>query len=111
MPDAKTELSLTTRTARGAGWVVGWRLATRLLGTISTLLLVRLLVPGDFGLVAIATTFSQAVDGLADIGVDNALIREPSVDRAMYDTGFTLALIRGIASSVLISLCAWPVAR
>jgi lipopolysaccharide exporter len=111
MPDAKTELSLTTRTARGAGWVVGWRLATRLLGTISTLLLVRLLVPGDFGLVAIATTFSQAVDGLADIGVDNALIREPSVDRAMYDTGFTLALIRGLASSVLIALCAWPVGR
>jgi len=111
MADGETPLSLATRTARGAGWVVGWRFATRVLGTISTLLLVRLLRPGDFGLVALGTTFSQALDGLAEIGVDNALIREPSLDRAMYDTGFTLALIRGAASSALIVLCAWPVAR
>jgi lipopolysaccharide exporter len=111
MANAESQLSLATRTARGAGWVVCWRFATRLLGTISTLLLVRLLLPGDFGLVALGTTFSQALDGLAEIGVGNALIREPSIDRTMYDTGFTLALIRGIASSVLIAACAGPVAR
>jgi len=111
MADAETELSLAARTARGAGWVIFWRFVTRLLGTISTLALVRLLVPGDFGLVALGTAFSQSLEGLAEIGVDNALIREPSLDRTMYDTGFTLALIRGTASSALIAVCAWPVAR
>jgi len=111
MAEAESQLSLATRAARGAGWVIFWRCVTRLLGTISTLVLVRLLVPGDFGLVALGATFSQSLDGLAEIGVDNALIREPSLDRTMYDTGFTLALIRGIVSSLLIVACAWPVAR
>jgi len=110
MAQADGQLSLSARTARGAGWVVCWRVATRILGTISTLLLVRLLVPSDFGLVALGTTFAQALDGLSEIGVGNALIREVDIDRAMYDTGFTLAAIRGVTSAVLIVCCAWPVA-
>lgn len=108
---AEAPLSLTTRTVRGAGWIVGWRIATRILGTVSTLLLVRMLVPGDFGLVALGTTFSQALDGLSEIGVGNALIREHRLDRQLYDTGFTLMVIRGSTSAVLIVCCAWPVAR
>jgi len=111
MSKADAQLSLAARTARGAGWVVCWRFATRLLGTLSTLMLVRLLAPGDFGLVALGTTFSLALDGLAEIGVGNALIREQQIDRTMYDTGFTLSLIRGVGSAVLIAGCAWPVAR
>lgn len=108
---AEGQLSLTTRTVRGAGWVVGWRVATRLLGTISTLLLVRLLLPSDFGLVALGTTFSQAVDGLSEIGVGNALIREETLDRGLYDTGFTIAFLRGAATTVVIAGCAFPVAH
>jgi lipopolysaccharide exporter len=111
MADGPAPLSLTARTARGAGWVVGWRFATRILGTVNTLVLVKLLAPGDFGLVALGTTFSQALDGFLEIGVAYALIRETSLDRAMYDTGFTLSLIRGVISALLIVCCAWPVAQ
>ena len=111
MVNAEGELSLTTRTVRGAGWVVCWRVATRLLGTFSTLFLVRMLAPADFGLVALGTTFSQALDGLSEIGVGNALIREHEIDRGLYDTGFTLQVIRGVTSAALITCCAWPVAN
>ena len=37
------EGSILGRTMRGAGWVVAWRMLTRLLGLASTLVLVRLL--------------------------------------------------------------------
>ena len=90
MVNAEGQLSLTTRTVRGAGWIVCWRVATRLLGTFSTLFLVRMLAPADFGLVALGTAFSQALDGLSEIGVGNALVREHEIDRGLYDTGFTL---------------------
>ncbi len=103
--------SLSVATAKGAGWIIGWRFATRLLGIANTLLLVRLLVPGDFGLVAIATSFSQAIDGLAEIGVQDALIREKSLDRAMYDTAFTLNLMRGVMAGLVIFAGAQPVAE
>lgn len=103
--------SLAMRTAKGAGWLMGWRLASRVLGVVSTVVLVRLLTPADFGLVALAVSFSLAIDAMSYVGVQDALIREASLDRAMYDTGFTINLLRGLATALLIGACAWPAAR
>ncbi len=102
--------SLLNRTARGAGWVIGFRMVTRLLGIVSTLTLVRLLGPGDFGLVALATSFTSAVDALSNLSVHEAIIRERAPDRAMYDTAFTMNLLRGLLTTLLIAAAAWPVA-
>ena len=44
---ASTEAVLA-KTARGAGWVIDWRMATRVLGMISTLILARTPGPGGF---------------------------------------------------------------
>ncbi|MGH6677783.1 MAG: hypothetical protein ACREDL_02305, partial [Bradyrhizobium sp.] len=35
--------SILQRTAHGAAWVIGWRVVRRLIGIISTLIMVRLL--------------------------------------------------------------------
>jgi O-antigen/teichoic acid export membrane protein len=107
---APVQDSLLAKTARGAGWVIGFRLSTRLLGFASTLTLVRLLVPGDFGIVALATSFAQAVDAFSNLSVHEALIRERAPDRPMYDTAFTMSLIRGLLSAGLVAASAWPVA-
>jgi O-antigen/teichoic acid export membrane protein len=85
-------------------------MATRILGLFSTFILVRILAPEDFGLVALAISFAQAIDWLASIGVNEALIREERLDRALYDTGFTLNLIRGGLMAVAIAAEALPVA-
>jgi O-antigen/teichoic acid export membrane protein len=98
------------RTTRGVGWTVFWRLATRGLGLVSTLILARLLVPADFGLVALATTLSVAVDALATTGVHDVLIRHPGYERRWYDTAFTLTLIRGAATAAVLLLAATPAA-
>ncbi len=103
--------SLAVKTAKGAGWIIGWRFATRILGIVNTLVLARLLVPADFGLVAIATSFSLAIDGLAEIGVQDALIREKSLDLTMYDTGFTMNIIRGVLTALIILAAAHPIAN
>jgi lipopolysaccharide exporter len=103
--------SLGARTVKGAGWLMGWRLASRLLGIGNTVVLVRLLLPADFGLVALAMSFSLAIDGLSYIGVQDALVREPVLDRALYDTGFTMNLLRGSLTALVTVACAWPAAR
>jgi lipopolysaccharide exporter len=102
--------SMLSRTATSTGWIVGWRMATRLFGLISTLILVRLLAPGDFGLVALGTSFIGAVDMLSGLGVEDALVREHAPTRALYDTAFTLTAIRSVGTSVVIALAAVPVA-
>jgi lipopolysaccharide exporter len=106
--DQKTVSSLSLKTAKGAGWVIAWRVATRNLGLLSTLILARLLTPDDFGLVAIATGFILAVDALSSFGVQDALIREVKLDRELYDTAFTMNLFRGVATAAIIALSAWP---
>ena len=86
-------VSLQGKIFSGAGWIVGWRMATRGLGLISTLVLARLLLPADFGLVALATGFAGAVESMSYMGVEDALVREKSPGRGLYDTGFTLGLL------------------
>lgn len=103
--------SLIARTARGAGWVMAWRFGMRILGLASTLVLVRLLAPADFGLIALASGFMQSVDGLMSLGTEEAVIREAAPDRAVYDTAFTLTALRGLIASVLVAVAAFPAAE
>jgi O-antigen/teichoic acid export membrane protein len=103
--------SLLRKTAGGAGWTIGWRATTRALGFLSTLVLARLLVPADFGLVALAMSFSRAIDILADLGVQEALIRITAPARGTYDTAFTVNVIRGLVTATVIGTLAWPFAQ
>ena len=99
-----------TRVASNAAWVIGWRLSTRILGFVSTFVLVRLLAPTDFGLIMLATTFTDAVDALSTVGIQDAIVRERAPDRAFYDTAFTMNAIRAVAMGAVIGAAAWPVA-
>ncbi len=109
MSEAPSQGSLLARTAKATGWMIVWRLVTRVLGLGSTLVLVRLLLPSDFGLVALGTSFAQAVDALSIIGVDDALIREKHPDRAIYNTAFTMNAIRNVFTAMLVAATAVPV--
>jgi lipopolysaccharide exporter len=110
LPPSPPQGSILARTAKGAGWIIGFRLTSRLLGLVNTLTLVRLLLPADFGLVALATSFAEAVDTLSALGVEEAVIREPNPTRALYDTGFTLNVLRGLGTAAIVAGAALPVA-
>jgi lipopolysaccharide exporter len=103
--------NLLIRTARGAGWVIAWRLGMRGLGLVSTLVLVRLIQPADFGIIALATGFMQTIDGMLTLGTEEAVIREATPSRGFYDTAFTLNLLRGLSVTLLVAALAWPAAE
>jgi lipopolysaccharide exporter len=102
--------SLLSRTARGAGWVMAWRLGVRVLGLVSTLILVRLIQPADFGIIALATSFMQTIDGMLTLGTEEAVIREATPGRQFYDTAFTLNLLRGLSVTIMVAALAYPAA-
>lgn len=99
--------SVTSRTVIGASWMMAWRMVTRGLGLISTLVLARLLVPADFGLVATATSLAAAIDSMSQLGLVAALVRHAKADRGLYDTAFTLQLIRGTLTAAVVAAGAW----
>ncbi|TZG24174.1 oligosaccharide flippase family protein [Sphingomonas montanisoli] len=107
-PEEAAVASLTGKTILGAVWMVGWRMTTRLVGLLSTLILARLLAPGDFGLVAMATVISSAIDAVSTMGLIDALVRHPRYEKKLLNAAFSLQLLRGIATAVVTMLLAWP---
>lgn len=93
---------LGRRIARSAAWSVLLRLSIRSLGLISTLVLVRILLPEDFGLVAMASVVIGILEFIFDFSFTQFLIRERSEERSLYDTVWTLSVIRSLIIGGLI---------
>ena len=94
--------ALLEKTAGGAGWTIGWRAATRALGFLSTLVLARVLVPADFGLVALAMSYAQAIDVFADLGVQERWSARPIRIAECLRRAFTVNAVRGFVTAAVI---------
>ncbi len=99
------------RAAQGFAWVFAWRMVTRVMGLANTLVLVRLLAPAEFGIVAIALSFIGSIDQFSQIGVEEALVRMPTPGRRHYDTAFTMIAVRCGLIAGIAAAAAWPVAH
>ena len=80
--------------ALSSAYLIGGQLCMRGIGLISTVILVRLLSPQDFGIAALATTIYVILDTLTATGFNMALIRMSDPTRVHYDTAWTLGIIR-----------------
>ena len=96
--------------AKGAAWMVAFRLIDRALGVVSMVVLARLLVPEDFGIVAMAMSVVGLIELLGAFGFDNALIQRRTLERRHYDTAFTLNVLLGLASAILVAVASVPAA-
>ncbi|MEZ5934206.1 MAG: lipopolysaccharide biosynthesis protein [Alphaproteobacteria bacterium] len=93
--------------ARGAAWMVLMRLVVRGASIVNMVILARLLVPEDFGLIAMAMIVISAIDVFSEFNFDIVLIRQRTTSRVDYDTAWTLSIIRGVvAAGVLLALAA-----
>jgi O-antigen/teichoic acid export membrane protein len=88
----------------GAMWMVAFKLADRGLGFISTLILARVLVPDDFGIVAMATVVITLIELFSAFGLDVALIRASSADRDYFDSAWTINVLIGTGVFVILLL-------
>ena len=102
--------SLTRKVAHGAAWMVILKLVVRSIGLVSTLILVRLLEPSDFGIVAMAMSIVAALELLTAFGFDITLIQNQKADAAEYDTAWTLNVLLGAGAAVLLIVLAHPAA-
>jgi lipopolysaccharide exporter len=102
--------SLERRMAAGAGWMILFKLLERMLGVVSTLVLARLLVPADFGLIAMATAVAAVLEALTWFSFDLALIQNQRADRRHYDTVWTFNVLTGVVGAIVLALLARPVA-
>lgn len=94
--------SISQEMAKGTGWMVAARLSVQGIGLLSTIILARLLLPSDFGLVALATTFSVALQSISEFSFDVVLIQNQRATREDYDTAWTLSVCRNLLLAVFL---------
>ena len=102
--------SLREKLALGAFWTIAFRIATRFIGIISTAILARLLVPADFGLVALAATSVALLNAFTEFGPEQYLISHQESGRDEYDTAWTLQICRGLSVAALMFIFAEEIA-
>lgn len=98
------------KVAAGAAWTIAMRLMVRGLGFISTLILARLLLPHDFGIIAKAALIYELLELATSMGLQSALISNAAAGRSHYDTAWTLHVVRGLLLATLLTAMAVPVA-
>jgi len=99
------------RIAAGMAWTVSFKLFDRFVGLLSTIVLARILVPHDFGLVAMAVTALGIVEMFRGLGFEAALIRNREASDAEFDTAWTLNVLLGVAMGLAMVAGAPAVAR
>jgi O-antigen/teichoic acid export membrane protein len=104
--DSPIGRSIRSGVLKGVFWTVGARWILRGLGLISTIVLARLLMPRDFGLIAMATVVIGFLEVLFSQGVDTALIQNVSAVRAHWDTAWTIRVVQGGAMAALLVILA-----
>lgn len=99
------------RLAGGAAWMVLFRFVDRAIGIASTLFLARLLVPADFGVVAMAMSVISFIELATSFSFEIALIQKPDPLREHYDTAWTLNILVAIAGGLVTTLLSAQAAR
>lgn len=83
----------------------------RTISVFSTLILARLLVPGDFGIIAMGTSISALIELFKAFGLETALIQRQDANADHYNTAWTLNVIAGVIIGGLIAAAAVPAAH
>src|ERR1035437_1097688 len=102
---------LKGRSVRGGLLTLTSQGAQFLMQTIATVVLARLLVPADFGLVAMVTAITGLGQAFADFGLSEATIQHPEISHDQVSTLFWINVAIGLTltsiTAALAPVLAW----
>jgi O-antigen/teichoic acid export membrane protein len=104
-------MSLKKRTIAGIEWSVAARVLKTLLQFLIFVVLVRLLAPKDFGLMAMIMVFSGFVSIFSEIGFGAAIIQKLDINENHLSSVFWVNLFLGIILTLVLALLAPLISR
>jgi O-antigen/teichoic acid export membrane protein len=102
---------LRGRSVRGGLAVGGVQSAQFALNLVSTAVLARLLVPGDFGLIAMATSVSSLLALILDLGLGSATVQKADLTQSQVSALFWINTALGLVFAVILAALAPLVAQ
>jgi len=94
----------------GAIYIAGAKFIGLGIGLLSTIILARLLMPEDFGLMALAMVFITLINVVSELPLSQAIIQLDDVEESHFDTAWTLSMARGLITAIIILALSFPVA-
>lgn len=101
---------LIGRTSRSAAWRALETAGSEGLSFVLFVVMARLLIPEDFGLVALASSIVLSLQCLLQFGIPEALIQRASLSQANIRSAMTASFMLGLALLALAVALAWPLA-
>ena len=103
--------SINKQIAKGAAWMVAFKMVDKSIGLVSTIVLARMLQPEDFGLVAMSMVLLSALNLLISFGFEVQLIQNRNAGRDQFDTAWTFTVIFSSVCGVLLACVALPASQ
>jgi O-antigen/teichoic acid export membrane protein len=104
------EPALRQRVLAALGWALTGRMLAQAASWVITLVVIRLLTPEDYGLMALATIFVTLVALVNELGMGGALIQADRLTQAQIRQTFGIVIVIQLAFALLIFATALPVA-
>lgn len=99
-----SEKQLKEKVAGGVAWSIAEKVGSMLLQMVVSIVVARLLVPEDFGVMAILTFFTALALVMVDSGFSQTLIRKESPSREDYQSVFAFNI--GVSVVLYVALVA-----
>ncbi len=103
--------NIFTQTMDSIKWSYGYTILPKLLSPIVQLILARLLIPADFGLVAIAALVIAFVGAIRETGFSRAFIQRDDDEKTLFNTVFWMSSFSGVCFYFIIFLTAPLIAK
>ena len=99
-------MTLRSQVLSGVRWTASVRLVSQAITWAMTLLVVRLLTPVDYGLLAMATVFVAFLTMFSELGLGPAVIQRRDVDVPMLKRVFGVILVIHVSLTLLLMIAA-----
>ncbi len=86
-------MSLKTKVMHGFGWLAGANFVGQLLTWVMTIVIMRLLSPSDYGLLAMASIFVALLAMLAAAGLGPAIVQSTAIDEQKLKQLFSVIMM------------------
>ena len=104
-------MTLREQVLSGLKWTAGAKLGGQIITWGITLMVIRLLSPEDYGLLAMATVFLAFLLMMAEVGLGPALVQKQDVDEVSLRQTFGIVIVVNLSLLVALNLLAPLIAR
>lgn len=95
-------MTIKEKALSGLRWTAGVRLGSQVLTWAMTLVVIRLLSPADYGLLAMATVVIAFLSMVSEIGLGPAIVQKAVIEPGILNRIFGLVLTINLALCILL---------